>query len=353
MGDMDIKQPGAETTRTSGEAASARESLIEKASRFLDDEEIRKASNEQKVEFLRTKGLTDDEIQRLAQAKLSDTQDASKGLENQAQESIDSQQTSSTDTNQSDNATSPTRQSNQSPPIITYPEFLFRSQKPAPLVTKERLLQAFYLASGAAATMYGVNNYVVQPMLESLSSARQTFFENVSSNTDNLNEKLQGIVSRLPESQNDNTTERVSDDADSSALDPAHFFSRSAATQTSPRLSRSSSTSSIPQVAAAAAPTAVTVQSTNLSKLQALLKSLRLDDYDELEDLSDPLTHNVEGLTDDLKSLPACGTTGQVKKNRLNVVETDGVAKVKSEIKGVKGALLSAKNFPSRAPPVR
>lgn len=42
-----------------------RASLIEQASNFLKDEEIRDASRERKISFLRSKGLTDEEVYRL------------------------------------------------------------------------------------------------------------------------------------------------------------------------------------------------------------------------------------------------------------------------------------------------
>ena len=42
-----------------------RAALLDKASKFLEDDEIREASTESKISFLEGKGLTNDEIQRL------------------------------------------------------------------------------------------------------------------------------------------------------------------------------------------------------------------------------------------------------------------------------------------------
>ena len=47
------------------DAKGPHDNLSEQALRFLDHDEIRKASTEQKIEFLEKKGLASDEIQRL------------------------------------------------------------------------------------------------------------------------------------------------------------------------------------------------------------------------------------------------------------------------------------------------
>ena len=59
----DPELPSLEPTRE--EAPPSRTSLIEQASKFLDDEQIRDAPKERKVAFLESKGLINEEIHKL------------------------------------------------------------------------------------------------------------------------------------------------------------------------------------------------------------------------------------------------------------------------------------------------
>ena len=53
-----------QSSQASSEAPS-RTALLDKASKFLGDDEIREASSERKISFLEGKGLTNEEIQKL------------------------------------------------------------------------------------------------------------------------------------------------------------------------------------------------------------------------------------------------------------------------------------------------
>jgi len=46
---------------------------IQQAKRFLQDEEVRKYSREKKIEFLKSKGLEEDVVQRLLQEEIEET----------------------------------------------------------------------------------------------------------------------------------------------------------------------------------------------------------------------------------------------------------------------------------------
>lgn len=62
------REPGVSTDLTSEgstESGKTESSILEQASKFLDDAQIKDASDERKYEFLEQKGLTNDEIQKL------------------------------------------------------------------------------------------------------------------------------------------------------------------------------------------------------------------------------------------------------------------------------------------------
>ena len=317
-----------------------RASLIEKASKFLEEDSIRDAPIERKKLFLESKGLTETEIDDLLEIQHTPEAAVMEDYGIERQEA--SQPTPSTIPKQ--NSTTPAPQERQTdapskdnPPIITYPEFLLHAQKPAPLITANRLLTSLYIASGAAATIYRTSKYIVEPMVESLTSARHSLFEGAGANLDALNEKLESTVSKVPETPRHSKEE--DSDTDSISSDGARFFNRSAGTQTSPHLSRSnSSTSSDPDETLSPTQDHTSALVGIHSKLSDLLPS----DGEPIN----PLGDTINELRAYLEKLPYANTLrpGQ-KVGRKG--ELDAVANVKAEIRGVKGVLLSARNFPS------
>ena len=216
-----------------------------------------------------------------------------------------------------------------SPPIITYPEFLLRSQKPPPLITAQRLLTATYIISAAVTTFYGTNQYLMKPMLDSLHSARHSLFEMVSGNLNSLNEKLESNVSRMPDNSGIGSDD---DDSDNQSLrsDPGRFFTRTIGTQTSPQSSLSHAVASTP---APVSSVPLDAQASQLSCLQANLQAIKPND-----DLNQAVQERLDGLRSYLEKIQYTRTWAETSN--------DGVAKVKAEIRGVKGVLLSARNFP-------
>lgn len=314
-----------------------RVSLVEKAAKFLEDEDIRDAPKARKEYFLTLKGLTEGEIRDLLKEQDVQEKGVAKESENKGQEasqsSIPSESSASTEQ-------TPNVPSKDIPPIITYPEFLLHSQKPPPLITLQRLLNTFYLTTGAAATLYGASKYVVEPMVESLNSARHSLNETAAADLDKLNEKLENIVSKAPE-----VSHSVVDDSDaeSTSSNPARFFNRSTATQTSPSLSRSTSDLSDPSEAT---PSAVATHQLRLSMLHNKLSDL----LPEKSEAENSIRSNMDELRRYLDGL----TYASVSSSGRKAGEMDEIAKVKAEIRGVKGVLLSARNFPSSvALPVR
>ena len=187
-------------------------------------------------------------------------------------------------------------------------------------------------------------------MLESLTSARHSFFSTALSDINTLNEKLEAIVSEVPASiekrlrlddENFDITSLTSEEAST-------FFHRSVATQTSPHRSRSGtgstdSTTDIP----ASSPSVVHKQQGQLQALQSQLASLLDNSTDslmeppssgpDLKDSVNELRKYLDGITfASFNGLSHSGSGG----------DRDVISRVKAEIRGVKGTLLSAKMFP-------
>lgn len=226
------------------------------------------------------------------------------------------------------------------PPIITYPEFLLHSQKPPPLITAQRLLTTFYVVSGAAALTYGTSRYVVEPMIGSLTSARHSFAETAIDKLNALNKKLEAMVSVLPDTlplTSDSAAEGMDD------TEVSTFFHRSAATQTSPHLSRSSSTSSSNS---ARKPSAIEEQATKLEKMQEDLQGLSKPTSDlQPQDLR--ARKDIKQELNSLQTYLSHMEYGGMQPNAGGKVKEDGIAKLKAEIRQTKGVLLSSRNFPS------
>ena len=328
-----------ESTRPSPELGNeapleARSTLIEKAAQFLNQEDIKQAADSHKIDFLKGKGLTNEEIEGLLQGK---SMDALAGAQTQ---STPVQQSNQLSTEESSSQRDSSSKLQDAPPIITYPEFLLRPQRPPPLITTDRLLKALYLASGTAAAMYGLNEYVLQPMSESMTTARHSLYGTAMSNIEDLNEKLKAVVSKIPDDVgNDRALDEL--DIDSVSSDAAHYFSHTKATQTTPQLSRSGSSSSLTKNGVEPPSQ---VHASNLSKLQSLLEEVTPGS----DDPSEEVANSIDGLTEYFKALPLWGKTGQTGPTPLAGAgnEPDGVTQVKNEIKSIKGALLSARNFP-------
>ena len=321
--------------RSNEQTASAdRSSLIKKATKFLEDDDIRDAPIERKQYFLESKGLNENEIRDLIQRQPTAEAEVAEGFQLEQQDVSQVQSPRQVSNGPSNPAS--TTSARDITPIITYPEFLIHSQKPPPpLVTTQRLLTALYVASGAAATIYGTSKYTVEPMVETLTSARHSLFDTASTNLSALNEKLEKSVSKIPET----SINRDNSDLDSIDSDPARLFNRSAATQTTPHLSRStSSNSSDPPDTPSSAPSA---HGAALSTIKGTLSDLLPADAEA----SSPVKDSIDELQIYLDGLAYGGHLSRDAKG--DKLKGDAVAKVKSEIRGVKGVLLSARNFPS------
>ena len=254
------------------------------------------------------------------------------------------------------------------PPIITYPEYLYRSQKPPPLVTFDRLLYAFYGAAGLTAAVYGTRKFVVDPMLSTLTDARHAVLSTAMYNVQQLNDKLSSSVSHVPPTPPKQLGDFEQSETGSVASDPTELFHRDTATQTTPSLPHTPTASSInpweqnssfPSTSNA---TPLSGQAECLTRLRSNLQSL-LDESTDANATEVPVSDSLSGLKTYLDSLTYSGldsypydhNSGGDHKGGLAAAaaskskEGDEIAKFKTEIRSLKGALLSARNFPAGA----
>ncbi|KAJ6160047.1 peroxin Pex14/17-Penicillium chrysogenum [Penicillium chrysogenum] len=315
-------------------ASTSRQALLDQASKFLEDESIRDAPTERKVSFLESKGLSSDDIQQVL------------GISRNCQHPPPA----------------------TSPPIITYPEFLFEPSKPPPLVTMRSLLYTLYGATGLGASLYGASEYLVKPMIASLTSARHELASTADANLQKLNEKLEKTVSVIPAEltarKSKPSSDEDEDDASSITSDPTELFHRDVATQTisepTPLLSATGPVNS----ADSAAFSPSTAVNNHVSRVESITSKLReiVDSEKDASTLDDSmrtrltdLHHYCDGLiysgptysTGSTYGVWNSNTSGSSDSSGLRKAEDEAIAGFRADIRGVKGALLSARNFPA------
>ncbi|EGD93664.1 hypothetical protein TESG_01204 [Trichophyton tonsurans CBS 112818] len=368
------------TATSSAAATESRETLLEQARRFLQDESISEASTDKKIAFLESKGLSNDEIHTLlgisrnTQASASASGDTGSNGSAEERESQSKKETvgeASSQPTQSPAAASaspaPTSTASSSPskdvpPIITYPEFLLRQSKP-PLITFQNFLYTLYATAGIAASVYGASEYLAKPMLASLNCARHEFSETVQGNLKALNEKLEGSVSKVPASSTarpkgismDNESEA---DNESVTSDPTELFHRDIATQTTDlELSAPSQTAAGTETQTISPQSVIEEHHSRLQSLSSSLASVvtaekysdstrgyAKDRLSELQTYLDSLTYSAPLY---LSSALYGSYDDSADAKKAANGEDEAIAAFKAEIRSVKGTLLSARNFPS------
>jgi hypothetical protein len=365
------ESPGNDHTSQSDNMRRSDAQLLEQAKRWLEDESIRGAPTERKVSFLEQKGLQEDDIQMLLGTKDRLEHTEMRTVHDNASSPGNTQAASPTSSDIPTKASTSVIPPRDVPPIITYPEFLLRPEKPPPLVTLQRLAYAAYGFAGLTALTYGANKYLVQPMLESLTSARHEFADTALQNLEKLNSKLEGTVSHVPYTSSSTGPKRKAgehhDEGDLESIDsdPTELFHRDVATQTSPFLSRrpsTSSSSSLNHMHRDANPTST--QSTRLSTIHTSLASLLSSTTPSSfsPNATESFKSTIEGFQTYLENLQfnsySISTSNydhiypsfEVQKTatkKSKPGEDDEAEKFKAEIRAVKGALLSSRTFPA------
>ncbi|RDW75684.1 hypothetical protein BP5796_06505 [Coleophoma crateriformis] len=307
-----------------------RATILEQAKKFLEEDEVRNASTDKKIAFLESKGLESQEIQELLGVKRNAEATASTSRSESAQ----------THTVSPPMPTRPLQPVRDAPPIITYPEFLTKSTSPPPLITRQRLLTTIYLFGGLSAILYGTNNYLVQPMVESLTTSRLSLAETAQANLQKLISKLEEAVSEIPTATGPGVYRDEGEDSDE---DPTEMFHRDIGVQTSLPNTPSASRPETPR------PTALNSQTEVLKGMQVRFTELIEDTTSEGQDQSDlSATINIlKDYLDGLAYVTPSYTYGVGGYNTNSADKDDEISKVKQQIRGVKGVLLSARSFPA------
>jgi hypothetical protein len=234
------------------------------------------------------------------------------------------------------------------PPIITYPEFLITPTQPAPLITARRLLGTLYLFGGLSALLYGTNHYLITPMIAALTSSRHELTGTAQENLDKLIAKLQGMVSETPQSFLATPRQEESEEEDSDS-DPTELFHRDIGVQTSLPASPSFSRPASPPPAT----TTLEEQTSRISGIASHITGLNEASTSEGQEISQLSTCNgiLREYLESLAYFPSSYTygAGGLYGGMSQKSETvdDEIAKVKAQIRGVKGVLLSARSFPA------
>ncbi|PNY22883.1 Uncharacterized protein TCAP_07047 [Tolypocladium capitatum] len=326
---------------------------LELARRFLDDDEVKTASRGKKAEFLKTKGVEDGDIQKL----LGQSETVPEPHEVRLAPHVSVLTSPKKHHEEPNNDETPTQrdatQTSALPaaggdraPIVTYPEFLAKPQRPPPLVTTDGLLATLYGFVGLSTLLCGTSKFVVAPMVESLTDARSDLYGTSSQKLDILVAKLEKTVSEIPPSSKAQpaTTDDISD-----AEDPTEMFHRDIGTQTS-----------LPTTPAAVAPSkpasAESESKRQADRLSTLTKTLsglkdqfrtQSEDMDDIRTLLDVFRDDLDGMTygGQTQFMGGYDMYGGAKKTEPE----DEIRKVRDNIRRVKGVLLSTRSFPASA----
>ncbi|OAA65073.1 peroxin Pex14/17-Penicillium chrysogenum [Cordyceps fumosorosea ARSEF 2679] len=339
-----VASPGAAATQAAstdagGDAGNpSADDKLAIARRFLDDEKVKNEPQDKKVAFLKAKGVEDVHIQEL----LGNAHAIATKNEDDASSPVPYK---------------PTSAAAERAPIVTYPEFLAKPQRPPPLVTTQGLFNTVYGFVGLSTLIYGVSKYVVEPMVENLNNARQELHVTTASRLEELVNQLERTVSVVPPPKHaapvtsplaSTTTAMVNDEEDDE--DPAEMFHRDIGTQTS----FSDAVASVPENAKhPEARQSVSLQhATGVTKLTKCVSSLRdgvVSQSGDFEDIKAQVEHFREEL--DRMIFPQMdftpGTYGMIATAGSKNEPDDEVRKARDNIRRIKGVLLSTRSFPA------
>ncbi|PHH65421.1 hypothetical protein CDD81_2525 [Ophiocordyceps australis] len=310
---------------------------LDVARRFLHDPDVKTASRDAKVAFLKAKGISADNIQKLL---VDEPQNAAAGPttdEPPTSSDLETSQTPPASSSHSSVADSSSR-----PPVVTYPEFLAKPQRPPPLVTSSAIINTLYALVGLSTLLYGTSKYAVGPMVEALTDARAHLYATASEKLRLIVSKLESTVSVIPLTQQP----VVTSDHDSDDDDPYEMFHRDVGTQTC-AFPPNSATQSVPPDNQAGH----TRQADRLATATKALSSLKDQLRAQSEGLEDTRTL-LDVFRDELDTMTYSGQTHIVSGFNLYGASSkpepdDEIRKVRDSIRRVKGVLLSTRNFPT------
>ncbi|RFU79855.1 peroxin 14 17 [Trichoderma arundinaceum] len=340
-----LSAPDDETTADAPQSQEdTQEDKLEVARRFLEDDAVKTAPRHTKVDFLKSKGVGDDDIEYL----LGGSEEASSAAKDAAP-TDESNQKALQVLERSfapkppavPDSPAPILAGGDRPPVVTYPEFLTKPQRDPPLVTTNGLLNTLYAFGGLSTFLYAASRYAVEPMVEKLTSARIDLHETTSKKLEAILTQLESTVSVVPSYKNSgaNATSETND-----TEDPSEMFHRDVGTQTSFPTSSSSQGKDEAQSK---------IQADRLAKLAKSLKGLT-DDFKKQSNESQDIKVLLDVFSDELDNMTyghhadLYGGFDFNKKKKKSDSE-DEIRKVRDNIRRIKGVLLSARTFPTSA----
>ncbi|KAI0390997.1 peroxisomal membrane anchor protein conserved region-domain-containing protein [Xylariaceae sp. FL0594] len=361
----DTKQPPAPTgdeteARTADSSPEPTNVTLEHARQFLSHDSVKEATAEEKRAFLKTKGFDDAQITQLFEEMSSQTTvDSSR-----APDTVEDVTTTGSDTKESSAPSNSTAGESSPPPvnfaadnapIITYPEFLTKPQRPAPLITPSRLANIFAISGAVWALLYGTAGLVVRPMVDNLNEARSEYYTHVNEKLGELVRKLERSVSEIPYKDGKpakSSPHHQEEDGDSVTSDPTELFHRDVGTQTSPPPSLASTTITTSNSGDKTAEKPIDAQARKLAAISASLRELTLMHTQAAERTADSRTSAVAELRDQVDKLTYANTTTYdagfgFGYGRAAVEPDDEFKRTKDAIRSAKGIFLSSRSFPA------
>ncbi|KAL2018544.1 hypothetical protein VTK56DRAFT_756 [Thermocarpiscus australiensis] len=330
--------PTQPSTVSQTEKSQTRDAALEQARKFLRDAQVQNTTPERRAEFLKSKGLSESDIEELLREVTQDAQ-PNQSREQSRDETIEPPIA---------------LKKEDRPPIVTYPEFLAKPPRPPPLVTVNGFLNTLYAFGGLSALVYGASRYVVEPMVAALTEARISLHESANQDLAKLVSKLESMVSEIPPTRTKDIKivhasggEEI-DDAASSYDDPTELFHRDIGVQTS---FPPSPVDTSPSEFQGPKENSTVLQTRRISSLVSSLKNLSDGLTSQTESYSDVKTV-LDLLQEDVDKLNAAQTTdfvggfslyGAASKNEPD----DEIKRAKENIRRVKGVLLSTRSFPA------
>ncbi|KAK3343852.1 peroxisomal membrane anchor protein conserved region-domain-containing protein [Lasiosphaeria hispida] len=335
------------------ESSQSPVATLEQARKFVWDPAVQTATKERKSEFLRTKGvsqadidelLKDDALEPQAEPHAAVTQDKPVPPASELKARSESPLVPRTLEKKDDR-----------PPIITYPEFLTKPTRPPPLMTATGFFNTLYAFGGFATLLYGTSKFVLEPMVASLTEARISLHDTAKEDLVKLVDKLEGLVSEIPPHKaalTAHTNEgdyHDEDDAKSSYEDPTELFHRDIGVQTSLPSTPLRATTPEPEPPEPAS----TQQARRVAELVASVRAISDGLVAQSEAYGDVRESVVGVFRDELDVLssarsgandfgyPSYGNVGG--RNEPD----DEIKKARDNIRRVKGVLLSTRSFPA------
>ena len=354
--------------REKPQQSGSKAELVEQAAKFLQDESIAGESTERKAEFLKSKGLSSDQIEGLLDSSATKLKTAATSVDTSKPSSSPSPPSTSSPASSKESSSTTTPR--DVPPIITYPEFLLEPARPPPLVSIGGVLYSIYGAVALGTGIYAASEYLIKPMMANLTGARHELARTTSEKLKGFNEKLEQNVSVVPayassasalaRANVDGQDGNEDGDVESITSDPIELWHRDVATQTSDSdiAAQQGPNDNGEQQRKEPDPLAtVSSQQQRIQDITARLRKYQDADTESVTEENSTRNRIVElhtylsGLSYNNGAFSAARGYGIVDASRSSPdvpkSEEDAIVSFRSEIRAFKGALLSARNFPA------